>query len=68
MLRRATIRVLARNLDGNTVVVIVVTHVHVSLVKIGGLVSVPDGHVPAARAMNVIMPFVPIITLHFNLH
>ena len=47
---------------------IVVTHVHVSVVKICGLVSAPDGHVPAACTMNVIMPFVPITTLHFNLH
>jgi hypothetical protein len=68
MLRCATIRVLATNLDSNTVVMIAVTHVHVSLVKVCGLVSVPDGFVPAACTMNVIMLFVTMVTLHFNLH
>jgi hypothetical protein len=47
---------------------IVVTHVHVSFVKICGLVSVPDGYVPAACTMSVIMLFVATVTFHFNLH
>jgi hypothetical protein len=65
MLRCATIRVLVGNLDGNTVLVIAVTHVHVSLVKVCGLVSMPDGYVPAACAMNVIMLPVAMVTVHF---
>lgn len=68
MLRCAAIRVLATNLDGNTVVMIAVTHMHVSFVKVCGLVSVPDGYVPTACTMNVIVLFVAIVTFHFNLH
>jgi hypothetical protein len=65
MLWCATIRILAGNLDSNTVVVIAVAHVHVAFVKIGSLVSMPDGYVPAACAMNVIMLFVAMVTVHF---
>jgi Na+/H+ antiporter NhaD/arsenite permease-like protein len=66
MLRSATVRVLAANLDGNTVVMIVVTHVHMSFMQICGLVSVADGLVSAARTVNVIMLFVAMETIHFQ--
>jgi hypothetical protein len=66
MLRCATVRVLATDCDGNAIVVIVMTHVHMSIMKIRGLVSVADGLMPAARTVNVMMLVVAMETIHFQ--
>jgi hypothetical protein len=56
--RMAAVRVRRRNLDRILIHMIAVRRVHVAFMKIPQLAAVPDGRVPAARAVLVRVSFV----------
>lgn len=67
MLWCASAWVLGIDLYGNTVVMIAVRHVEVSVVEICNLIPVADRGVSAGRTMNVVVLFMAFFAIHVTL-